>query len=71
MSKEFDGYEQAGILEQAVNRMLNKYPPEEAEYAREWLAFCRTLVTGLQLIEATALRSLYEPEHIWRREGGT
>ena len=58
MSKEFDGYEKARILEGAMSPLLKTYPPDQTENAREWLRLCRTLITGLQLIEATALKSL-------------
>lgn len=58
MSKEFDGYKEARIFEGAMSPLLKTYSPEEKENARNWLAFCRTLITGLQLIEATALKSL-------------
>ena len=60
MSKKFDGFREARIFEGAVSPLLKTYSPEETENAREWLAFCRTLVTGLQLVEAVALKSLKE-----------
>jgi len=60
MSKVFDGYQEARIFEGAVSPLIKAYPPAKKEHAMKWLAFCRTLVTGLQLIEATALKSLKE-----------
>lgn len=58
MSEEFNGYEQARLYEGAMSPLLKTYPPEQAENAREWLRLCRTLITGLQLIETAALKSL-------------
>jgi hypothetical protein len=60
MSKDFDGYKHARILEGAVSPLLKAHPPDKKENARDWLAFCRTLVTGLQLIEGVALNALKE-----------
>ena len=58
MSKEFDGYEQARLFELEMSPLLKNYPPEEKINAWEWLRLCRTLITGLKLIETTALKSL-------------
>jgi len=60
--KEFDGYKEASIFEGAVSPLLKAHSPEKKENAREWLAFCRTLVTGLQLIESVALKSLKDED---------
>lgn len=58
MNKKFDGYKEARIFEGAVSPLLKMYPPEQTENARGWLHFCRTPITGLQLIETSALKSL-------------
>ena len=59
MSKELDGYKEALRLEGKMSGLIRSNPPNKGN-AKEWLAFCRTLVTGLKLIEASALKSLEE-----------
>ena len=59
MSKKFDGYKEARLFEGATSGLLKSNPPNKRN-AKEWLAFCRTLVTGLQLIEDVAVASLKE-----------
>lgn len=54
----FDGYKEAKYHDSKISLLLEKHPPEYSEHLREWLCFCRTLITGLQLIEATALKSV-------------
>lgn len=54
----FDGYKEARRFENKIATLLEKCPPEKSENAREWLCLCRTVITGLQLIEATVLKSL-------------
>lgn len=54
----FDGYKEAKHLDSKISLLLEKHPPEYGEHLREWLCFCRTLTTGLQLIEVAALKSV-------------
>ena len=60
MSKTFDGYKEAQLFEGVMSPLLKKHSPYRKENAKEWLTLCRALITGLQLIEGAALKSLKE-----------
>lgn len=61
MSKKLNGYAEARFYEGAVGSLMKKHPPSN-ENAKEWLAFCRTVISGLQLLEKAALEQLYNHE---------
>ena len=46
------------VFDILLNKLAKKYPPKEANNAREWLALTRTIDTSLQILKLTALKAL-------------
>ena len=52
-----DGYKEAEKFDALLNKLVKEQSIRPGN-AREWLAFTRTVVTGMQIVEKDALRAL-------------
>jgi len=52
-----NGYQEAAKLDDLINKLLKRHPPTK-ENGRAWLAFTRTVITGLKGCELEARKAL-------------